>query len=308
MSRLDEAVAARNAMGDDFFGGWDHSDIELFERFARSAFGVTGKITDFMGIRTSTSLHPWAAHYDNQVLAAIPIPDDSLRAEAIEYFALFDALARSPGDTFSMAEIGASYAPWTCAGAITAWRAGKSRLNFTAVEASSYLFSLIPLHLGENDVNLSDIRLIKGAISTERSTLFFPKVHSPGDNGGQISVRDTDKDYLNRSVENEEVQAYVLEDVIPKGIVDLIHMDIQGYEFDVLSSAMDVANHRVRTIFVGTHSRKIEGQLLELFHENGWKLLRERPTRFCFESQVSDVVGWTTRDGGQYWLNPRFDG
>jgi FkbM family methyltransferase len=307
VSRVTDSIAAKNTMGEDFFGGWEQSDVELFERFAKPSVGILGKITDFMGVRTTTSLHPWAAHYDGQVLASVPIPDDSLRAEAIEYFALFDALERSPGDTFSMAEIGASYAPWTCAGAVVARRRGKAKLNLTAVEASSFLFPLISLHLSENDVDTSGIRLINGAIATERTTLFFPKVNNPGDNGGQISAENAGTDYLNRSVENEEVQAYLLEDLIPEGIVDLIHMDIQGFEYDVLAGAIDIANKRVRSIFVGTHSRKIEGQLLELFHGNGWKLSRERPTRFTYEAERKDVVGWTTRDGGQYWINSRFE-
>lgn len=305
MNRLDNSFAAKTAMGEDFFGGWDESDAELFRKFAKSSTAVEGKITDFMGIRTTTGLHPWAAHYDNQVLGALPIPDDSLRAEAIEYFAFFDAFERSPGNSFSMAEIGASYAPWTCAGAVIARRLGKSRISLTAVEASSYLFSLIAPHLAENDVDMTGIRLVNGAVATERTTLFFPLVSSPGDNGGQISQQDVEIDYLSRTIENEEVQAYPVEDVLPDGIVDIIHMDVQGVEFDILSSAIDVANRRVRTIFVGTHSRKIEGQLLELLHGHGWILLRERPTRFAFEAQRPDVVGWTTRDGGQYWVNPR---
>jgi hypothetical protein len=36
-----------------------------------------------------------------------------------------------------------------------------------------------------------------------------------------------------------------------------------------LGASMETMNKRVRAVFVGTHSRKIEGQLLELFHSNG---------------------------------------
>lgn len=303
VTRVENSIAARNQMGDDFFGGWNESDIDLFKRFSKPAEPAEGKITDFMGVRTSTSLHPWATCYDNQVIGAIPIPDDSLRAEAIEYFALFDALENSPTDSFSMAEIGASYAPWTCAGAVLARRSGKS-LNLAAVEASSYLFSLIAVHLAENEVDPTGIRLINGAVATERTTLFFPKVVNPGDNAGRISSEDVAIDYMDRAIENEEVQAYPLAEVIPDGICDLIHMDIQGLEYEVLSSSIDVLNERVRAIFVGTHSRKIEGLLLELFHGHGWMLKRERPTRFKYEPQRASIVGWTERDGGQYWINP----
>ena len=290
-------------MDEDFFGGWEQNDTDLFARFSRAAEPIAGKITDFMGIRTTTSLHPWAAQYDNKVLADLPIPDDSLRAEAIEYFALFDAIERAPTHSFSMAEVGASYAPWTCVAAVAARRKGKSEISLSAVEASEYLFSLIPGHLAENNVDTTGIRLINGAVATHRTTLYFPKVTNPGENGGQISLQDVEKDYLDREVDNEEVQAFPLSDVLPEGVVDLIHMDIQGFEFDVLASAIEVLNHRVRSLFVGTHSRKIEGQLLELLHSHGWQLIRERPTRFIYEKHRNDIVGWTTRDGGQYWIN-----
>ena len=75
MSRLEQSSAARNMMGEDFFGGWESSDIELFKRFASPAVPVLGKITDFIGVRTSTEFHPWAAHLDNSVISDLPLPE-----------------------------------------------------------------------------------------------------------------------------------------------------------------------------------------------------------------------------------------
>lgn len=304
MSRVEQSIAARNTMAEDFFGGWEASDIELFRRFAAPADPVPGKITDFMGVRTTTAFHPWAGEFDNTVLADLPLPDDRLRAEAVEYFALFDAIEKAPAGSFAMAEVGSSYGPWTCAGAVCAARTGRSKIRLSAVEASSYLFGLIPQHLAENNVDPSVARLINGACASERTQLYFPKVFSPGENGGQSRADDSDTDYLNRNVEHEVVEAYPLEDLLPDGFVDLIHMDVQGQEVNVLAPAMGVLNRRVRNIFVGTHSRKIEGELLELFQANGWRLVRERPTRFSYSPTLKDVVAWTSRDGGQYWNNP----
>ncbi len=304
MSRVDQSIAARTLMGEDFFGGWEVSDIELFRQFASQTDPVPGKITDFMGIRTTTGFHPWAEGYDNTVISELPLPDDQLRAEAIEYFALFDALQRAPSDTFAMAEIGSSYGPWTCAAAVCAARTGRTDLRLSAVEASSYLFNLIPFHLEENGVDRSVVRLINGACASERATLYFPKVSSHGDNGGQVASNAADTDYLNRVVEHEPVQAYPLTELLPDGIVDLVHMDVQGHEVAVLTPVIESISQRVRNIFVGTHSRRIEGELLDLFHGAGWQLLRERPTRFAYSGDLADVTAWTKRDGGQYWHNP----
>lgn len=307
MSRVDQSIAARATMAEDFFGGWEASDVELFGRFASPADPVPGKITDFMGVRTTTGFHPWASVHDDKVLSELPLPDDQLRAEAIEYFALFDAIQRAPADSFAMAEIGSSYGPWTCAAAVCAARSGRTDIRLSAVEASSYLFGLIPLHLAENGVDPSIVRLINGACASERTQLYFPKVTDPGDNGGQVRADESGADYLNRTVEHERVEAYPVEDLLPSGIVDLIHMDVQGQEVNVLTPAMDVLCKRVRNVFVGAHSRKIEGELLELFHANGWHLLRERPTRYSYSAGHDDIVAWTTRDGGQYWHNPALD-
>lgn len=292
-------------MGEDFFGGWEESDIALFEKYAFSASAAPGKITDFMGIRTTTAFHPWATEFDNRVISDLPFPDDQIRAEAIEYYALFDSLENASSSSFSMAEIGSSYAPWTCAGAVCATRTGRTDVRLSAVEASSFLFNLIPVHLLENGLDPKAVRLINGACAAKRAKIFFPKVTSAGDNGGQAQAESSGKDYLNRAVELEEVEAYPLTELLPEGLVDLIHMDVQGHEVNVIEPAMPVLNKRVRSMFVGTHSRKIEGQLIDLFHANGWNLIRERPTRFNYSQDLADSIAWTTRDGGQYWRNPK---
>jgi len=307
MSRVDEAIAARSTMGEDFFGGWNPDDRAILSRHARPAEPLPGAITDFLGIRTSASLHPSATPLHGAVVGDLPIPDDSLRAETIEYYAVLASLEAAAPDSFSFAELGASYGPWSCVAAVLAERTGRTDYKVVAVEAASYLHHLIPGHLAENgiDPDSPKIRLIHGAIAAERGTLRFPKVNTPDENGSQIGGADGNVDYLGRVVEYEEVQAYPLDQVLPEGIVDLIHIDVQGFEHVILSSAIDLLDHRVKAIFIGTHSRKIEGELIELFHAHGWRLVRERPTKFSYQGHLPDAVGWTTRDGGQYWVNQR---
>lgn len=308
LERASAAIEARNVLGEDFFGGWEPSDAELFLRYARPSQPTPGKITDFLGIKTSSFLHPWAECHDNMVIGQIPLPDDSLRAEAIEYFATLHSFEAASPNTFKVAELGASYAPWTCVCAVLAHRGGRTNTRFVAVEASSYLYELIPQHLAENaiDSEKASIALVKGAVAAERGLLHFPKVGNPMDNGGQATSADSPTDYLGRTVDYEKVEAYPLKDILGDDIWDLVHIDVQGVEYDVLSAGIDVLNECVRAIFIGTHSRKIEGQLLEMFHNQGWELVRERPTKFQYNKIRENIVGWTTRDGGQYWRNTKF--
>jgi FkbM family methyltransferase len=306
-SRLQRSIEARAVLGDDFFGGWEEQDAAHFAGYAAQSAPEEGKIIDYFGVRTSVHLHPWASHMSGLVHTSPPIPDDQLRAEAIEYFATLDALERAPSNSFTMAEFGASYAPWACFSAVLAKRSARKQISITAVEASTYLFGLIEGHLAENGISetSADIKLINGAVATEKCTLYFPKVASAAENGGRTENGTVAVDYLGRVVEHEKVLGYPVSDLLANGVTDLVHVDIQGMEGSVLSSAIDVLNERVRCIFVGTHSRKIEGELLELFHTNGWTLVRERPTKFSYTKERKEITGWTTRDGGQYWLNQR---
>ncbi|WP_457587905.1 FkbM family methyltransferase [Ensifer canadensis] len=303
MSRPELAISARNALLDDFFGGWEPSDREFFQSFAVETHGAPGMITDFLGIKARSAYHPWAAHMDGWVIKDVPIPDDSLRAEAIEYFALFDAI-RNSRDTFRMAEIGAAYAPWTCAGYIVASRLGLAPY-MVAVEASTTLYGLISQHMTDNGIDPADIRLVNAAVADKSGTLFFPKVTDFGQNGGQAVVQNNGVDYVGRSVEHERVTAITLADVIGNETFDLLHIDIQGVEADAIGAAIELLNSNVRRVFVGTHSRLIEGQLIPLLAANGWALVRERPTKFQYQPDRPNVTGWTTRDGGQYWVNQR---
>jgi hypothetical protein len=90
--------------------------------------------------------------------------------------------------------------------------------------------------------------------------------------------------------------------------VDLLHMDVQGSETALIASALDDLNKKVRHIFVGTHSRLIEGEILTLLLKQGWNLLREEPCLFRARPDGVPLEDMTIRDGGQLWQNPRLVG
>jgi FkbM family methyltransferase len=150
--------------------------------------------------------------------------------------------------------------------------------------------------------------VLHAAVATEAGSMFFPVVSAFSENGGQAVTSKRDVDYVGRTVAHEEVRAITLEEAI-EGFdsVDLIHCDIQGAERDVIPSTIRLLTDRVRCVFVGTHSREIDGELLSCFHRAGWSLERERPVMFSHRPELTDIVGMTIRDGGQLWTNPRFN-
>ena len=85
--------------------------------------------------------------------------------------------------------------------------------------------------------------------------------------------------------------------------IDFLHIDIQGSEWDLISRCANFLDDRVRCMFVGTHNRKIEGDLIEFLHQRGWMLMRERPCRFYPMLTAPTLTGSTYHDGGQFWRN-----
>ena len=61
----------------------------------------------------------------------------------------------------------------------------------------------------------------------------------------------------------------------------------------------------MRYLVVGTHSRKLDGDLVELFHRAGWQLEHEKPTQFSYTRKMEQLENMTVGDGTQVWRNPR---
>ena len=309
--KMKGAVAAREAVGNDFFGGWVPADIELFRKYHTEVQGKPGYISDYFGVRTRTDNVPWAAALDGQLLTEPPIPDDGVRAEAIEYYALLDSLDHTTAETYAMVELGASYAPWSALAGALAARLGK-QVKIRAVEASAYFHARIADNFADNGLSGNgnnrdiDLTAIHGAVGIRRGAISFPVITSAFQNGGQATAN-PESDFASRGIAYEQVPVCTLDEIF-QGLdtIDFLHSDIQGSEGEVLLHGASQVSQKVRRMFIGTHSRKIEGDLLECYHKHGWQLIRDRPVTFTHQTSLASLVGMTTRDGGQYWVNSRF--
>jgi hypothetical protein len=82
-------------------------------------------------------------------------------------------------------------------------------------------------------------------------------------------------------------------------------MDVQGTEVDLCRCCADLLSERVRYLVVGTHSRKLDGDLLEIMLNESWILENEKPCQFVFKADARTLETMTTLDGTQVWRNPR---
>jgi hypothetical protein len=84
---------------------------------------------------------------------------------------------------------------------------------------------------------------------------------------------------------------------------DPIHIDVQGDEVEICCSCIIELNARVHWIIVGTHSRKIEGDFLELMRRAGWSLEHEKPAKSAFAPNPTTLDTMTTLDRTQVLRN-----
>jgi hypothetical protein len=97
------------------------------------------------------------------------------------------------------------------------------------------------------------------------------------------------------------LQQHVLSDIAQDlERVDLLHVDIQGGEQILIPSAMPFLCEKVAYLFIGTHSRQIEGMMMDCLLKAGWILEIERPAIISAGARPGIVV-----DGVQGWRNPR---
>jgi hypothetical protein len=78
-------------------------------------------------------------------------------------------------------------------------------------------------------------------------------------------------------------------------------MDIQGGEDELIRDGGRFISDKVAYLVVGTHSRAIEGRIVDLLQALEWRLEIERPAILTIENGSPK----TRVDGIQGWVNPR---
>ncbi len=277
-------------------------------------------IIDYLGMRIDPDYEPQQQQRRGEVLKRLPFPTDTILSEGIEYAALGQSLLRS-GNDFDVIEVGAGWGPWVARAAICARRLGKSRIEFSAIEADGARFDALRRHLALNDlVPLSAANegaaaglawhLYRAIAWNDENGALWPD-GALGDAGRQAMAFQKNDGRASPAPQRSATRQHSVS--LPRVLqkhrkVDLLHMDVQGSETALIASALDDLNSKVRHLFVGTHSRLIEGEILSLLLKQGWNLLREEPCVFRTRSGGVPLEEMTLRDGGQLWENPRLVG
>jgi FkbM family methyltransferase len=296
--------------------GYPLEHVAMLEKYRAEPVPPTpGCYTDYFGIRTRLSLFGFEqTEWFEQNSGMLPFPDDSLHAETIEYLACARAVDQS-SRRLAVVELGAGWGPWITLCAVMGLRKGVTEVELVAVEADRRKLELMRTHLSENGLPFdaavrhpsgANVRMkcIHAGVAAKTGTISF-SVGEGVDWGGAVSEKAGREDYRGLKLPAATIPAISIADATKElEAIDIMHVDIQGAERSAIPAAIDSLNRKVKFLALGTHSRPIEGEMVELFVANGWKLEYEKPCKMDFQPGIS-IEGMTKVDGLQFWMNPR---
>jgi FkbM family methyltransferase len=278
-------------------------DVEGIIRAHEEAGRVAkpGHLVNFLGVAMNVAFVPNLSDHAGHV-EGLPIPAN-WHAEMAEFAAALRAvdLAR---DHFAMIELGCGWGCWMNNAGVAARRRGLS-VNLIGVEGDPGHIGFAREALSTNGFSPQDYRLWHGIAGARTGTALFPKQNQSGEDWGLEPKFDLSPAMHAELVAGGRYDALPIvalaEIVADSQRIDLLHMDIQGGEADFVRDCMTSLNEKVAYIVVGTHSRAIEGRLMDNLTTAGWILEIERPSDFVITPTGPVTVG----DGVQGWRNPR---
>lgn len=199
-------------------------------------------------------------------------------------------------------------------GAVAARHIGIEDIRLYGVEGDVEHLAFMRQHFLDNGLDPDEHHLINAAVGAEAGTVRWPRSrHASHNTWGMRPVKtdsEADRHYLAGAGASADkyldMEVLAIADLLRReDRWDLVHIDIQGWEGDVCRAGMDAFSERARYVVVGTHSRKLDGDLMEMFFDAGWMLEHEKPARMEFSTKAKTLENMTGMDGTQVWRNPR---
>jgi FkbM family methyltransferase len=292
----------------------------VFESFQRwSGHVPSGYWANWLGVLTRADVWAFSEEFmtifrkSRQETPGYPTNDESV----LDWVPLLQAVLDA-GDPFVMVALGAGWGRWLSAGAFAAKNSGHG-YRLVGVEAEPEHFRWMQLHFQENHLDSTNCRLVNAAASGYSGDCWF-YVGKPASWYGQCIVPDNafngprtqvaiGEEFDHNGERVRRIRSVNIEDALQDlPVVDYLHMDIQGTEYDFLSAKPELLQNRVKMVNIGTHSHEIEANLRSLFESLGWKkrfdvAMNSKLPIFLGTEQVDTVQ---FGDGVQVWSNPRF--
>lgn len=294
-------LPAQRTEADRMYDGLAYDDEELMRRYLLVSEPEQGFVKNFIGTRMRTryvhGLEVMSGHCYNDIPSVV----GDYHAEAIEYVGLLRALEAGSGP-FVAVELGAGWGSWSISAGHMARRLGRTSIRLYAVEGASQKMPNVLQHFTDNGFPPEEHVIVNAAVGPIDGYALFTFLDPIKEYGAEATFVEGGERPEEREG-YEIVRSITLKTLLAdEPLVDLIHFDVQGAEREVAVQSIDVLNEKVRYVIIGTHSRSIEGALVDLFLANGWKLVNEQPARICPSPAGAEAI---RVDGTQVWRNPR---
>lgn len=261
-----------------------------------------GHNVNFLGVAVPVEVFPFLADTGG-TLDQIPIPAN-YHADMAEWAAALRPVEAAT-DTFTMIELGCGWGCWMANTGVAAKRRGL-KIELIGVEGDPLHVDLCHRTMASNGIEADEYHVVRGVAAGSSGIALFPRRQEGEDNWGFEPIFGATEQQRDEFVGNgsyESLEMIALRDVIgDRPFINLLHIDIQGGEGPLVHETAELLTERVGHILIGTHSRMLEGALMTVLFDHGWRMEIERPAIFSLENGVP-----TTRiDGVQGWVNPRF--
>ena len=256
-------------------------------------------LTNFLGVKIKPEFFPTLSLLPNSI-DSTPNPNN-FHADVAEWGSCLRSVDLA-NNQFSMLELGCGWGCWMNNLGVTAKISGK-KIKLYGIEADEGHLTFAKSAFKDNNIAESEYQLFPGIAGKKSSIALFPKLDSGIDWGGEARFNLSEVEAATAIASGKYIQIPVVDivDIFKdKPPLDIIHVDIQGAELDLLTEIFDFLNTKAKSVFIGTHSKQIEGGLYNLFLSNGnWKLEMERPNIHI----ISEGKPVNVCDGVQYWRN-----
>jgi hypothetical protein len=261
-----------------------------------------GYLTNFLGVRINPEFLPEILTGRAGQVEGIPIPAN-WHADIAEFAAALRAveLAR---EHFTIIELGCGWGCWLNNAGAAARRAGLA-VQLIGVEGDEGHIGFAREACAINGFTPDQVTLRHGIAAPASGIALFPRQNQAGVKWGLEPVFNASPAAHQTAIatgSNNALPMIALAELTANHQrIDLLHIDIQGGETDFIAGCLPILAERVAYILVGTHSRQIEGRIMEMLLAEGWCLEIERPAIFGLDSGIPNIQV----DGVQGWRNPR---
>jgi len=275
--------------------------IEVMRRHAApDVVASPGHLTNFLGVRIDPKFLPHVLAGRAGEVEDIPIPAN-WHADIAEWGAVLRAVDLARGH-FTVVELGCGWGCWLNNAGVAARRAGLA-VTLVGVEADAGHIGFAKEACAANGFAPETLTLHRGVAAASSGWALFPRQEEAGINWGLEPVFGASEEQRGAAKESsayDELPMIGLDDIMaPHDRIDMLHIDIQGGEADFIAGCLPALQARVAYLVIGTHSRPIEGAIMQTLLGAGFILEMERPAILVLAGNAPTVKV----DGVQGWRN-----